>query len=184
MVQMAADRQKFYVLGQWSGPNAPPQQLYASTTGELYAQRRVRQEFRRIYGRLAAICWCDNKTGVKQATKADGADVDQKHLRWMADIESDGSQLKHISARSSWMRIADGLSRSGFGVELSAHPDLTAELANRARQIREFRVEDLLDTLEPPGEIQVNSLPGQQLPVELAGPVTEEIGAWQDFWHL
>ena len=72
---------------------------------------------------MPSVCWCDNKSGVGQSLKGALIDVDVRHQRWIADIESDGSVLKNLSGRMA--TIADGLSR---------HPhDLTPELADRAK---------------------------------------------------
>ena len=109
LYQMSPDRSKMLVIGQWSGACTASQQAYHSTTGELYAQREGRRCGRRAVGRIAAICWCDNKTGVGQSMKSD-VDVDVRNQRWLADIESDGSVLKNLSGRSAV--IADGLSRA------------------------------------------------------------------------
>ena len=87
-------------------------------------------------------------------------DVDVRNQRWLADIESDGSVLKNLSGRSAV--IADGLSR--------APHDLTPELADRARAIREFRVEDFMDLLEEPGALQVDTLPGHSPPTPDSSP--------------
>jgi hypothetical protein len=108
--QMSADRLTLHMLGQWSGACSASQSNYHSATGELFAQRRVRQEARRAVGRIPAYCWCDNSTGVGQATR-DSASVDQdaRSNRWIADIESDGSSLRSLSGRA--MVIGDGLSR-------------------------------------------------------------------------
>ena len=161
--QMSPDRLKLLMLGQWSGACTPAQQAYHSTTGELFAQRCVSRERRKTLGRIPAICWSDSKSGVQQATKKDG-ELDIRSLRWIADIESDGSQLKNLSGRAQIVQIGDGLSR--------APHDLTPELANRARSIREFSVEKFLDAREE-DNLQVSTLPGHAPPVPdgFVGPV-------------
>ena len=93
---------------------------------------------------------------MSQANHADATDVDARHIRWIADIESDGSTLKNLSGRAKLMRIADGLSR--------AYATLTAELEDRAHRMRKFDVKELLDTQEQPDEVQADGIPGQQLP--------------------
>ena len=153
LFQMSKDLRRMNVIGQWSGACTASQQAYHSTTGELFAQRCCRREGRRAVGRLPTWCWCDNKSGVGQANQASAVDVDARHNRWIADLESDGSRLKNLSGRSA--AIADGLSR--------APHDLTPELADRARSIREFSVKEFLDQLEEPG-LQVSTLPGHAPP--------------------
>ena len=65
--QRSSDGQRLSMLGAWSGACTPSQQAYHSTTGELFAQRQVRREGRRAVGRIGAVCWCDNKSGVLQS---------------------------------------------------------------------------------------------------------------------
>ena len=135
MLQRSADGQRLNMLGAWSGACTPSQQAYHSTTGELFAQRQVRREGRRAVGRIGAVCWCDNKSGVLQSVGGHQIDTDVRSLRWLADIRSDGSELKNLSGRMQ--RIADGLSREPW--------DLTPELQDRKRSIREFKVAEFLD---------------------------------------
>ena len=88
-----------------------------------------------------------------QSLKGAAIDVDVRHQRWMADIDSDGSRLNNLSGRMA--TIADGLSRNPW--------DLTPELANRAKAIREFRIDEFLDLLEGDG-VQPSTLPGHATP--------------------
>ena len=183
VVQMARDRNRFHVLGQWSGPCSGPQQAYAAITGDFFAQRRTRQESRRSLGRVPAICWSDSKSGVSQANKSESTDVDVRHIRWLADLQSDGSVLKNLTARATWVRIADGLSRAQGLQSMDAQGRLSAELAERARRIREFRVEEVLNVQEAVGEIQADGLPGQQLPERLAESEEETKLRLQTYGH-
>eukprot|EP00974_Lingulodinium_polyedra_P111876 10823182-Lingulodinium_polyedra.AAC.1 len=75
--------------------------------GELYAQRETRRECRRDFGRLPALCWTDHAAAVKDASGE--AETDATIIRWVGEIEGDGSRLYNLSGRSC--ALGDGPSR-------------------------------------------------------------------------
>ena len=67
----------------------------------------LRREARKDLGRLPALCWTDHAAVVKDASGE--ADTDSTIVRWVGDIESDGSRLLNLAGRSA--ALGDGPSR-------------------------------------------------------------------------
>ena len=105
--QSSPDGAKLNVLGMYGGSLTLPQSNWHPRRGELYAQRETRREARKHLGRLPAECWTDHSAAVKDSTGE--AETDATIIRWVGDIESDGSRLRNLSGRSAV--IGDGPSR-------------------------------------------------------------------------
>ena len=105
---------------------------------ELYAQLQVTRRRRRLLGRIPAVCWTDHANCVRTANRAE---AEEKHVRWVAEIESDGSRLKNLCGKSAV--LGDVLSRSPVG----ASEAMLAPL----RKFRDFSLDDYLDECEGPG---------------------------------
>eukprot|EP00969_Alexandrium_andersonii_P218565 9654159-Alexandrium_andersonii.AAC.1 len=67
-------------------------------------------------------------------------------LRWITEIESDGSQLRNLNGRAAV--LGDGLGRR-----------FEAELAQSACALRTFDIEEFLDHCEEADKIQLGVLP-------------------------
>ena len=67
--------------------------------GELFAQREVRVAARRDLGRIPAQCWTDHAATVKDASGE--AETDSTIIRWVGEVEADGSRLRNLSGRSA-----------------------------------------------------------------------------------
>eukprot|EP00969_Alexandrium_andersonii_P145558 6438446-Alexandrium_andersonii.AAC.1 len=63
-----------------------------------------------MLGRAPAVCWTDHANVARAASKAE---AEEKHIRWVAEVESDGSRLKNLASKSAV--LGDVLSRSPVG---------------------------------------------------------------------
>jgi len=142
----SGDHRRLNMLGHFSGLLTEAQTLWQVLSQELYAQLQVTRRRRRILGRIPAVCWTDHANVVRTAHKAE---AEEKHVRWVAEIESDGSRLKNISGRSAV--LGDVPSRSPLG----AAEAMTAPI----RKFRDFSLEDYLNDYEAEG-LQVDGLGG------------------------
>ena len=105
--QMSSDGSRLNVLGMYGGSLTLPQSNWHPRRGELYAQRETRREARKHLGRIPAQCWTDHSAAVKDSTGE--AETDATIIRWVGDIECDGSRLRNLSGRSAV--LGDGPSR-------------------------------------------------------------------------
>ena len=104
---MSSDGSRLNVLGMYGGSLTLPQSNWHPRRGELYAQRETRREARKHLGRIPAQCWTDHSAAVKDSTGE--AETDATIIRWVGDIECDGSRLRNLSGRSAV--LGDGPSR-------------------------------------------------------------------------
>ena len=98
MYQMAWDRKMMNVLGHFSGGLTKSQGACAVMTLECNAQVRVLLMARGALGPNPCLCWTDHSNVVRLQT---AMDLDPRHLRWIANLMSDGSVLMHLSGRST-----------------------------------------------------------------------------------
>ena len=66
--QMSPGGSQLNLLGMYGGALSLPQSNWHHRRGELHAQREVRIECRKPWGRLPAICWTDHSASVRDAT--------------------------------------------------------------------------------------------------------------------
>ncbi|CAK0835569.1 unnamed protein product [Prorocentrum cordatum] len=138
--QLAADRRTLNVLAMYGGCLSLAQSNWHPRRGELYAQRETRREARKDFGRLPALCWTDHAAAVKDATGE--AETDSTVIRWVGEIESDGSRLMNLSGRSA--ALGDGPSR-----ENEAHGKFLRE---QAHSLANITIEDIIGDDYRPGE--------------------------------
>ena len=118
-------------------------------TLETNSQMQTRRHARKILGRVPAFCWTDHSNVARLQT---AIDMDPRHLRWVADIQSDGSTIMNLSGRSA--KLGDGLSRN----------PLTDEMRRQGQSIKGFCLADFLADLES-GDMEPQAMPSQCLPV-------------------
>jgi hypothetical protein len=159
LVQMTPDLVGFRVIAHASGTLNPSQQAWPTRTQELYAQLNAKRAWRKIIGPLPTVGWGDHHNVARLLTEAD---IDVKHLRWLAEIQGDGSDLRSMSGRSAFLKLADGPSRD--------HPERdrllaerTMDLHRRAERIRNFSVADYHDDYED-DSIQAGTLAKDAIP--------------------
>ncbi|CAK0840013.1 unnamed protein product, partial [Prorocentrum cordatum] len=138
--QLAADRRTLNVLAMYGGCLSLAQSNWHPRRGELYAQRETRREARKDFGRLPTLCWTDHAAAVKDATGE--AETDSTVIRWVGEIESDGSRLMNLSGRSA--ALGDGPSR-----ENEAHGKFLRE---QAHSLANITIEDIIGDDYRPGE--------------------------------
>ena len=149
--QLDAGGRALRVIGQYSGLSTLSQLFWHPRRGELYAQRQVRRAARKHIGRLPTPCYTDHAALIADVKTPD---ADYTTIRWIGDIESDGSRLYNISGRSCL--LGDGPSR--------AHPEHVAELRRQATRLRNAKVDDLADSDREEGELDTWSIPSSALP--------------------
>ena len=105
---------------------------------EALAQHQVRRASRAQPGRIGADCRADHAHLVSDTNSAL---ADHTVIRWVADIESDGSRLQNLSGRAAAM-----------GDRLSRHDMKHAKfLPEEMHRLSSLTVEDLLDEDEDDG---------------------------------
>ncbi len=105
---------------------------------EVLAQRETRRASRKHIGRLPADCWSDHAHLI---TDLEAPEADSSVIRWIADIESDGSRTRNLADRAA--HLGDGLSRHD-----EAHSDALREAS---KSLRSASIEDFLDDMEDDG---------------------------------
>ena len=148
MYQMAEDRKKMNVLGHFSGGLTKSQGAWAVITLECNAQVRTRLMARALLGANPCICWTDHSNVVRLQT---AIDLDPRHLRWIANLMSDGSVLMNLSGRSA--KLGDGLSRN----------PITDQFREQAKAIQGFSVKEFLEDCAS-GGMEPQTLPSHCLP--------------------
>ena len=136
--QMSPCRRFLGVVGMHSGLLAPSQAQAHPRRTELCAQRQTRHAARKHLGRLPAVCWTDHAHLI---TDLKSPDADSSAIRWIADLESDGSQLRNLAGRSA--HLGDGLSRHD-----EAH---AAVLRKAAHSLRGACIDDFSTTRRTTG---------------------------------
>jgi hypothetical protein len=106
-LQMKPDLTGFNVLVTHSKGLLPAQQAWPPLTLEGFAQLEVRRAVKKALGPLRCICWTDHANWIKQTTTEN---VEMKHLRWVSELVSDGSQIRSLAGRSA--KLGDGYSRN------------------------------------------------------------------------
>ena len=152
--QLAPDRKTLNVLGFFSGMLTDAQVMWPILAKELFAQLQVTRRRRRVLGRLPAVCWTDHANVVRVEHQPE---AEEKHIRWISEIESDGSRLQNLSGRSAV--LGDALSRL-----------LQESLDQHGKRFREFSIEDYLDECEEDG-LPPSALVGHAPPTPERGPV-------------
>ena len=110
--QVAVGGQRLNACAMFAGLMTDAQALWPILSQELFAQLQVARRRRRLMGRIPAECWTDHANVVRIAYKAE---AEEKHIRWVADIESDGSRLRSLPGRSA--ALGDALSRLLVGAD-------------------------------------------------------------------
>ena len=160
LYQANATKSKLNVLGQFSGVLSDSEALWPALRQETHAQRMGTHAKRKLIGRIPTICWTDHANVVRLSNSNNL--LDGTLIRWVIDIESDGSRLRNLSGRSA--KLADGLSRGPRGLD--------AELVNKARQIRNFSDDEYFDDKET-DDLQPSCLPGGGIPHTNAKPLVD-----------
>ncbi|HIL57533.1 MAG TPA: hypothetical protein EYG39_06465, partial [Rhodothermales bacterium] len=154
--QLSPDRSRLNVLGQYAGLLTQAQSHWHPRRSEAFAQRQVARARRSHLGRIPAFCWTDHAHLIRDST---AADADYTIVRWLADIESDGSRLRNLSGRSA--ALGDALSRHDL--------DHARFLREQAHSLRQLTLEDLFDEYEDDGPQQwglgSHALPGRPIAV-------------------
>ena len=139
VLQMSRDLTRFKVLLTHSKSLTPPQQAWAPLIQEAFAQLEVKRATRKTFGSIKTICWTDHANLTKAQHIDVGADV--KLVRWVAEILSDGSEIRSLSGRSA--KLGDGFSRNP-----KERDELlrlrTKDLAGLAGHLKEFNLEEYL----------------------------------------
>ena len=108
VLQMTRDLQKMKVLLTHSKSLTAPQQSWPPLIQEAFAQLEVKRMTRKTLGSVKTLCWTDHANLTKAQHVEVGADV--KLVRWIAEIISDGSEIRSLSGRSA--KLGDGFSRN------------------------------------------------------------------------
>lgn len=140
------------VLGLSSGMLTSAQVMWPILAKELFAQLQSTRRRRRVLGRLPACCWTDHANVVRVEFQPE---AEEKYIRWISEIESDGSRLQNLSGRSAV--LGDALSRL-----------LQDRIEQRGRRFREFSIEDYLDECGENG-IQACAVAGHAMPTPERG---------------
>ena len=85
----------------------PAQQAWQPLTLEGYAQLEVKRALRKTVGVARTLCWTDYANFTRQQVLEE---IEVKHLRWISEILSDGSELRSLSGRNA--KLGDGFSRN------------------------------------------------------------------------
>ena len=105
---------------------------------DVIAQRETRRACRKHIGRLPADCWTDHAHLI---TDLKSPEADASVIRWIADLESDGSRLRNLAGRAA--HLGDGLSRQD-----EAHARF---LRDASHSLRGASIDDFLDDMEDDG---------------------------------
>jgi len=138
VLQMTRDLTKFKVLLTHSKGLTPAQQAWAPLTLEGYAQLEVKRASRKALGVIKCLCWTDHANWTRQVS---AEDVEVKHLRWLAELLSDGSEIRSLSGRSA--KLGDGFSRNPKDRDALIE-QRTKDLRGLAGQVRGFSLEEYL----------------------------------------
>ncbi|MAB81808.1 MAG: hypothetical protein CMJ24_00005, partial [Phycisphaerae bacterium] len=153
--QSSADFRKLNVLGMYAGLATLPQSHWHPRRAELHAQKQVGRQSRRHLGHLPALCWTDHAHLLKDA---EAPDADPMTIRWVGDLESDGSRLRNLAGRAC--HLGDGLSRH--------NEEHAAFLRKEAHRLKDLTLDDILecgdDEEENPWAIISHSTPSVQVP--------------------
>ena len=119
--QMSPEFNKIVPLAYFSKSLTPAQSLWPPFRQEHYAQLMTRRFMRQHFGSIPAIMYTDHQNLVRlQDAPLDR--IDPVAYRINAELTQDGSELRNLAGRT--IRIADGLSRSTLGKELTPERQL------------------------------------------------------------
>ena len=146
VLQMARDLSHMKVLLTHSKSLTPAQQAWPPLIQEAFAQLEVKRATRKSFGSIKTICWTDHANLTKAQHMDVGADV--KLVRWVAEILSDGSEIRSLSGRSA--KLGDGFSRNPAERD-ELIQGRTKDLEGLAGQLKGFNLEEYLSggTEEP-----------------------------------
>ena len=148
-IQMTEDLSHFNVLLMSGKGFTPAQQVWQPLTLEMYAQLMGKRSWRKLNGTFPCICWTDHANVTRQQVLP-SQDLDAKHLRWLAEIVQDGSEIRSLSGRSA--HLGDGTSRNPKDRdELIAQR--TADAKGLIGQVRNFDLEQFLSFEEEAGPL-------------------------------
>ena len=137
-LQMSRDVSRFKVLVTHSKGLTPAQQAWQPLTLEGYAQLEVKRAIRKVLGARRSILWTDRATWTRQVTMEE---IDVKHLRWISEMLSDGSEIRSLSGRSA--KLGDGFSRNPINRD-ALIDQRTKDLEGLIGQLRGFTLEGYL----------------------------------------
>ena len=139
VLQMTRDMERMKVLLTHSKALTPPQQSWPPLIQEAFAQLEVKRMTRKTLGSIRTICWTDHANLTKAQHIDVGADV--KLVRWVAEILSDGSEIRSLSGRSA--KLGDGFSRNPKERD-ELLQNRTKDLEGLAGQLKGFNLEEYL----------------------------------------
>ena len=157
-LQMRADLSSFKVLFTAGKGLTPAQQAWPPLTLEGYAQLMTKRAQRAALGSMRSICWTDHANLTKQQVSED---IDVKHLRWISEIISDGSQIRSLSGRAA--KLGDGFSRNPAGRD-EILAQRTKDLAGLCGQLRGFDIDEFLSDHEQPDRPVPWTMPSDSIP--------------------
>ena len=94
-------------------------------------------------------------------------DIDVKHLRWISEIISDGSQIRSLSGRAA--KLGDGFSRNPADRD-AILAQRSKDLAGLCGQLRGFDIDEFLSDHELPGNPVNWTMPSDSVPCKADGP--------------
>ena len=144
---MTQDLTRFKVLLMCGRGFTPAQQAWPALTLEAYAQLMGKRAQKRVLGPMRSICWTDHANLTKQQTM-DPQDIEVKHLRWLAEIVCDGTEIKSLSGRAA--KLGDGTSRNPSDRD-QLLAQRTKDLEGLAGQVRGFDLDEFLSMWEEAG---------------------------------
>ncbi len=136
--QVSPCRRFINVVGSYSGLLTAAQSQAHPRRIEVLAQRETRRASRKHIGRLPADWWSGHAHLI---TDLKAPEADSSVIRWIADIESDGSRIRNLAGRAA--HLGDGLSRQD-----EAH---STALREASKSLRSASIEDFLDDMEDDG---------------------------------
>ena len=139
VLQMSRDMERMKVLLTHSKSLTPPQQSWPPLIQEAFAQLEVKRMTRKTLGSIRTVCWTDHANLTKAQYMDVGADV--KLIRWVAEILSDGSEIRSLSGRSA--KLGDGYSRNPKDRD-ELLQSRTRDLEGLMGQLKGFNLEEYL----------------------------------------
>ena len=95
----------------------------------------MKRALRKVVGVARTLCWTDHANFTRQQVLED---IEVKHLRWISEILSDGSELRSLSGRSA--KLGDGFSRNPVNRDALLE-QRTKDLQGMMGQFRAFDLE-------------------------------------------
>ena len=170
-LQMRADLSGFKVLYTAGIGLTPAQQAWPPLTLEAYAQLETKRAQRACLGPMRSICWTDHANLTKQQSSEH---IDVKHLRWVAEITSDGSCIRSLSGRAA--KLGDGISRNPSNRD-EILQQRSKDLAGLCGQLRGFDLDEFLSDHEDPSIALPWTLASDAVPDKPMPPKVQTIAA-------